>query len=83
MWRPYDSADYLKIEADIKNYLEAVFEEPMDRPMLIRTLSVVVDLCAARLRAVQSAGTEGKRGLGDQGTVLVNLRALPRDRGDS
>jgi DNA-binding phage protein len=41
MWRPYDSADYLKIEADIKNYLEAVFEEPMDRPMLIRTLSVV------------------------------------------
>jgi len=28
---PYDSADYLKTEADIKNYLEAVFEEPMVR----------------------------------------------------
>jgi hypothetical protein len=34
---PYDSADYLKTEADIKNYLEAVFEEPMDRQMLIHT----------------------------------------------
>jgi probable addiction module antidote protein len=38
---PYDSADYLKTEADIKNYLEAVFEEPMDRQMLIHTLGVV------------------------------------------
>ena len=35
---PYDSADYLKTEEDIKNYLEAVFEEPMDRQMLIHTL---------------------------------------------
>ena len=25
---PYDSAGYLKTEADIKNYLEAVFEAP-------------------------------------------------------
>jgi DNA-binding phage protein len=32
-----DSADYLKTEADIKNYLEAVFEEPMDRQMLVHT----------------------------------------------
>jgi predicted N-acetyltransferase YhbS len=48
-----------------------------------REKGLSVDLCAARLRAVQSAGTEGMRGLGDQGTVLVNLRALPRDRGDS
>src|SRR5271165_5672259 len=38
---PYDSADYLKTEADIKNYLEAVFEEPVDRQMLIHTLGVV------------------------------------------
>jgi probable addiction module antidote protein len=38
---PYDSADYLKTEADIKNYLKAVFEEPMDRQMLIHTLGVV------------------------------------------
>jgi probable addiction module antidote protein len=38
---PYDSADYLNTEADIKNYLEAVFEEPVDRQMLIHTLSVV------------------------------------------
>jgi probable addiction module antidote protein len=38
---PYDSADYLKTEEDIKNYLEAVFEEPMDRQMLIHTLGVV------------------------------------------
>jgi probable addiction module antidote protein len=38
---PCDSADYLKTEADIKNYLEAVFEEPMDRQMLIHTLGVV------------------------------------------
>jgi hypothetical protein len=37
----YDSADYLKSEADIKNYLAAVFEEPMDREMLIHTLGVV------------------------------------------
>jgi len=28
---PYDSAVYLKTGADIKNYLEAVFEEPRDR----------------------------------------------------
>jgi probable addiction module antidote protein len=38
---PYDSADYLQTEADIKNYLEAVFEEPMDRQILIHTLGVV------------------------------------------
>ena len=38
---PYDSADYLKTEEDIKNYLEAVFEEPMDRQRLIHTLGVV------------------------------------------
>jgi probable addiction module antidote protein len=38
---PYDSTDYLKTEADVKNYLEAVFEEPMDRQMLIHTLGVV------------------------------------------
>jgi probable addiction module antidote protein len=38
---PYDSADYLNTEADIKNYLEAVFEEPVDRQMLIHTLGVV------------------------------------------
>jgi probable addiction module antidote protein len=38
---PYDSADYLKTEVDIKNYLEAVFEEPVDRQMLIHTLGVV------------------------------------------
>jgi probable addiction module antidote protein len=37
----YDSVDYLKSEADIKNYLAAVFEEPMDRQMLIHTLGVV------------------------------------------
>jgi len=38
---PYDSADYLKTGADIKNHLEAVFEEPMDRQMLIHALAVV------------------------------------------
>jgi probable addiction module antidote protein len=38
---PYDSADYLKTEADIKNYLETAFEEPVDRQMLIHTLGVV------------------------------------------
>lgn len=37
----YDSADYLKTEEDIRNYLEAVFEEPIDRQMLIHTLGVV------------------------------------------
>ena len=41
---PYYSADYPKIEADIKYYLEAVFEEPME---LIHALSVV-----ARARGV-------------------------------
>ncbi len=38
---PYDSADYLHTERDIKTYLEAVFEEPMDREMLIHVLGVV------------------------------------------
>jgi probable addiction module antidote protein len=38
---PYDSADYLKTEEDIKNHLEAVFEDPMGRQMLIHTLGVV------------------------------------------
>jgi probable addiction module antidote protein len=38
---PYDSADYLKTGADIKNYLEAVFEELIDRQMLIHALRVV------------------------------------------
>jgi probable addiction module antidote protein len=37
----YDSAEYLKTEADIRNYLDAVFEVPMDRQMLIHTLGVV------------------------------------------
>ena len=46
----YDSADYLKTEADIKNYLEAVFEEPMDRQMLIHTLSVVARAPRANVR---------------------------------
>jgi hypothetical protein len=32
---PYDSAGYLHTEEDIENYLEAVFEEPMDRQLLI------------------------------------------------
>jgi len=38
---PYDSADCLKTEAAIKNYLEAVLEVPVDRQMLIDTLRVV------------------------------------------
>ncbi len=38
---PYDSANYLNTEREIKNYLEAVFEEPMDRKMLVRVLGVV------------------------------------------
>lgn len=38
---PYDSADYLNTERDIKNYLEAVFEEPVDQQLLIHTLGVV------------------------------------------
>jgi probable addiction module antidote protein len=32
---------YLKTEADIKNYLKAVFEEPTDRQMLILALGIV------------------------------------------
>ncbi len=50
---PYDSAEYLKTEADIKNYLEAVFEEPMDRQMLIHTLGVV-----ARARGMMKLSKE-------------------------
>jgi probable addiction module antidote protein len=38
---PYDSADYLNTEDDIKRYLEAVFDAPVDRQMLIHTLGVV------------------------------------------
>jgi probable addiction module antidote protein len=49
----YDSADYLKSEADIKNYLAAVFEEPMDREMLIHTLGVV-----ARARGMMKLAKE-------------------------
>ena len=50
---PYDSADYLHTEEDIKNYLEAVFEEPMDRQMLIHTLGVV-----ARARGMMKLAKE-------------------------
>jgi putative addiction module killer protein/probable addiction module antidote protein len=49
----YDSADYLKTEEDIKNYLAAVFEEPMDRQMLIHTLGVV-----ARARGMMKLAKE-------------------------
>jgi probable addiction module antidote protein len=49
----YDSADYLKSEAHIKNYLEAVFEGPMDREMLIHTLGVV-----ARARGMMKLAKE-------------------------
>jgi probable addiction module antidote protein len=38
---PYDSADYLNTERDIKHYLQAVFDEPVDQQMLIHTLGVV------------------------------------------
>ena len=38
---PSDSADYLKTGADIKIYLEAVFEELMDRQMPIHALRIV------------------------------------------
>ncbi len=38
---PYDSAGYLETEEDIKNYLEAVFDGPMDRQMPIHALGVV------------------------------------------
>jgi probable addiction module antidote protein len=50
---PYDAADYLKTEEDIKNYLEAVFEEPMDRKMVIHTLGVV-----ARARGMMKLSKE-------------------------
>jgi probable addiction module antidote protein len=50
---PYDSADCLKTEADIKNYLKAVLEEPMDRQMLIHTLGVV-----ARARGIMKLPKE-------------------------
>ena len=50
---PYDSADYLKTEEDIKNYLQAVFEEPMDRQMLIHALGVV-----ARARGMMKLSKE-------------------------
>jgi len=49
----YDSADHLKSEADIKNYLTAVFEEPMDREMLIHTFGVV-----ARARGMMKLAKE-------------------------
>lgn len=49
----YDSADYLKTEEDIKSYLEAVFEEPMNRQMLIHTLGVV-----ARARGMMKLAKE-------------------------
>lgn len=49
----YDSADYLKSAADIKNYLAAVFEEPTDRQMRIHTLGVV-----ARARGMMTVAKE-------------------------
>jgi probable addiction module antidote protein len=38
---PYDSTVYLTTEEEIKSYLLAAFEQPMDRQMLIHTLGVV------------------------------------------
>jgi len=49
----YDSAAYLRTEEDIRNYLEAVFEEPVDRQMLIHTLGVV-----ARARGMMKLSKE-------------------------
>jgi probable addiction module antidote protein len=50
---PYDSADCLKTEAAIKNYLEAVLEVPVNRQMLINTLRVV-----ARARGLMKLSKE-------------------------
>jgi probable addiction module antidote protein len=50
---PYDSADCLKTEADIKYYLEAAFDEPMDLQLLIHTLGVV-----ARARGMMKLSKE-------------------------
>src|SRR5258706_14929621 len=38
---PYDSADCLKTEAAIKNYLEAVLEVPVDRQIAVDTMHLV------------------------------------------
>ncbi|MGH6872021.1 MAG: addiction module antidote protein [Rhizomicrobium sp.] len=54
--RPYDSAEYLKTEKDIANYLEAVFEDG-DPALIAHALGVVA-------RAKGMAKIAKKAGLG-------------------
>jgi probable addiction module antidote protein len=54
--RPYDSAEYLKTEEDIANYLEAVFEIG-DPALVVHALGVVA-------RAKGMSGIAKKAGLG-------------------
>ena len=78
---PYDSADYLKTEADIKNYLEAVFEEPMDRQMLIHALAVVPrgGSAAHEMSALHSANaSNAASGSSPAYNLLANARRRSR-----
>ena len=54
--RPYDSAEYLKTEEDVANYLEAIFEDG-DPALIVHGLGVVA-------RAKGMAKIAKKTGLG-------------------
>ena len=54
--RPYDSAEYLKTEEDVANYLEAIFEDG-DPALIVHGLGVVA-------RAKGMAKRAKKAGLG-------------------
>jgi len=54
--RPYDSAEYLKTEEDVANYLEAIFEDG-DPALIVHGLGVVA-------RAKGMAKIAKKAGLG-------------------
>ncbi len=80
--RPYDSAEYLKTEEDVANYLEAVFEDG-DPALVAHALGIVA-------RAKGMANVAKKAGLGREslykalskdgnpkiGTVLKVVHAL-------
>jgi hypothetical protein len=81
---PYDSADYLKTEADIKNYLDAVFEEPMDRQMLIHTLGVVArarkrpDVALGKSHPAPTSGGGSSSWRSERSTTLRAYREVRR-----
>ncbi|HEY2068737.1 MAG TPA: addiction module antidote protein [Rhizomicrobium sp.] len=80
--RPYDSAEYLKTEKDIANYLEAVFED--GDPALIAHALGVVARARGMTEVAKNAGlgreslykSLSKKGNPNIGTVVKVIHAL-------